>query len=85
MRPVQFQVNGANVPNQSTLDLVAGANVTLSVSGAHVTIASSGGGGSPPSGAENLVYATPNGSSGAASLRKLVVADLPNPIDVGVF
>lgn len=32
---------------------------------------------STPSGAANLVYATPNGSSGTASLRALVAADLP--------
>lgn len=30
-----------------------------------------------PSGAANLVYATPNGASGAASLRALVAADIP--------
>lgn len=35
------------------------------------------GGGSAPSGAANLVYATPNGSSGSASLRALVAADIP--------
>lgn len=37
-----------------------------------------------PSGAGNLVYATPNGSSGSPSLRSLVAADIPslsyNPI-----
>ncbi len=37
------------------------------------------------SGSANLVYATPNGSTGLASLRALVVADLPNPIDMGTF
>lgn len=35
-----------------------------------------------PSGAQNLVYATPNGSSGAATLRALVGADIP-PINLG--
>lgn len=35
-----------------------------------------------PSGAANLVYATPNGSSGAATLRALVGADVP-PINLG--
>jgi hypothetical protein len=30
-----------------------------------------------PSGAQNLVYATPNGSSGNAALRALVAADVP--------
>ena len=38
-----------------------------------------------PSGGANLVYATPNGSSGNASLRALVVADLPSPLDLGTF
>lgn len=34
-------------------------------------------------GAQNLVYATPNGSSGAATLRALVNADLPFTIGTG--
>jgi hypothetical protein len=34
--------------------------------------------GPAPSGAANLVIATPNGSSGTSSLRALVTADLPN-------
>ena len=34
--------------------------------------------GPAPSGAANLLYATPDGSSGAASLRALVVADIAN-------
>ncbi len=38
----------------------------------------------PITGAANLVLATPNGSSGAVSLRSLVVADIP-PLDVGTF
>ena len=33
----------------------------------------------------NLVVATPDGVAGATSLRKLVLADLPNPIDAGEF
>lgn len=33
--------------------------------------------GSVPTGAANLVYATPNGSTGAATLRSIVLADLP--------
>ncbi len=36
-----------------------------------------------PSGAANLVLATPNGSSGTASLRALVAADLPTTVQVG--
>lgn len=41
--------------------------------------------GSLPSGAANLVVATPNGSSGTASLRALVAADIPTltPASVG--
>lgn len=38
--------------------------------------------GTAPSGTTNLVYATPNGSTGAATLRALVVADLPAGITV---
>ena len=38
-----------------------------------------------PSGAQNLVYATPNGASGAASLRALVAADLPSNTNSGTF
>ena len=38
---------------------------------------SGGGGSSTPSGTQNQVYATPNGSSGNASLRALVAADVP--------
>lgn len=38
-----------------------------------------GGGSSTPTGSANLVEATPNGSSGSASLRALVVQDLPIP------
>lgn len=41
--------------------------------------------GPAPSGDPNLVYATPDGSSGTAALRLLVVHDLPNPIDGGTF
>lgn len=33
--------------------------------------------GSVPTGTANLVYATPNGSTGAATLRSIVLADLP--------
>lgn len=44
-----------------------------------------GGGGGKVSGAANLVYATPNGSSGAASLRALVAADIPNGTDAATF
>lgn len=32
----------------------------------------------PPSGAANLVYATPNGSAGVAALRALVAGDIPS-------
>lgn len=37
-----------------------------------------GGGGALPSGTQNQVLATPNGSSGIAALRALVAADIPN-------
>ena len=40
-------------------------------------IGATGPAGPSPSGAQNLVLATPNGSSGVAVLRALVVADLP--------
>jgi hypothetical protein len=42
------------------------------------------GGGSTPSGVENLVYATPNGSSGSAFLRALVSSDLPTSFSFGL-
>jgi hypothetical protein len=82
-----IRTNGVNNPNQSTLDLREGSNVTLTpgLQGVVTIAASGGGGGFPPSGAANLVLATPNGSSGVVSLRSLVVADLPNPIDIGTF
>jgi hypothetical protein len=41
--------------------------------------------GGSSSGDANLVLASPDGMAGATSLRKLVLADLPNPIDVGTF
>lgn len=76
-----LRVSGTNVPNQTVTNLVAGANITLTVDQEMVTIASAG----LPSGSANLVLATPNGSSGTASLRALVVADLPSPLDIGTF
>jgi hypothetical protein len=78
-----LRTNGVNNPNQYVLDVCAGSNVTLAVGVAgQVTIAASGG--VTPSGANNLVFATPDGSSGVASLRALVDADLP-PIDGGTY
>ena len=50
----------------------------LLFAGTGVGVIPVGGSGSTPSGAGNLVYATPNGSSGNASLRALVAADIPN-------
>ena len=46
-----------------------------------------GGTGSPTAltGSANLILATPNGSPGDASLRAMVVKDLPNPLDIGTF
>lgn len=44
-----------------------------------------GGGSGKPTGSENLVYATPNGSSGVASLRSLVPTDIPGGTDSSTF
>lgn len=74
--------NGSAVAQRASLNLIAGSNVTLTVadnSGSNrtdVTIAASGS--AAPSGAMNRVYATPDASSGSASLRALVVGDIPS-------
>jgi len=57
-----FRTNGVNNPNQSVLDLRAGANVTLQVSMGQVTIASSGGGG----GTASVAKVGASGTLGAA-------------------
>jgi hypothetical protein len=41
-------------------------------------------GGSTPSGAANLVLATPDGAPGTVALRKVVAADMSS-IDIGTF
>lgn len=51
-----------------------GSSITIT---GDVISAVGGGSGTPPSGAANEVYATPNGSSGSAALRSLVSTDLP--------
>lgn len=43
---------------------------------------SGGGGGALPSGTQNQVLATPNGSSGQAALRALVQSDMPSMLDL---
>lgn len=48
--------------------------------GASSPSSSTGGAVTPPSGAANQVYATPNGAAGSAGLRTLVAADLPGSV-----
>lgn len=55
---------GAIKPDGTTITVTAGGVI-------------SGGAATLPTGAANLVVATPNGTSGASSLRALVAADLP--------
>jgi len=79
--------SGAAAPTTLTTAYLANAPATASAIGAvkpdGTTITVSSGGvisaasAEPPSGPGNEVYATPNGSSGAAELRALVPADLP--------
>jgi len=63
-------VNGTNQPIFSAVNLGAAA----AVSG---TLAVANGGTGVTTGAANLMFATPSGSSGAPSLRALTAADLP--------
>jgi hypothetical protein len=66
---------GPAASRQAGVVLLDTATVTWATDGQGNVQATSTG--STPSGAANLVEATPNGSSGAAALRALVPADLP--------
>ena len=57
--------------SNSSLGIVKGDGTTTSVNGSGVISAI------PPNGAANLIVATPNGSSGTASPRAMVAADMP--------
>jgi hypothetical protein len=66
---------GPAASRQAGVVLEDSATVTWTTDGQGNVQATAAGG--APSGAANLVEATPNGSSGAATLRALVPADLP--------
>lgn len=67
---------GPSASRDNGVVLLDTATVTWGTDG-QGNIQATAAGGSAPTGAANLVYATPNGSSGSASLRALVTADLP--------
>jgi hypothetical protein len=60
---ILLQTNGTNNGSQTLLNLVAGANVTLTNSGGTVSIAASGGGGGGSPGSPNLSIQGNNGGS----------------------
>lgn len=74
--------NTATTISCASLNPVAGTTWTGSVGAGFymmLELLPIGLGPATPTGTANLVYATPNGSSGAASLRSLAGPDLPNP------
>jgi len=77
---VLIKVSGTPTSTQDTLNLVAGANVTLTPSGSNVTIASSGGGGGTTSiaqGARKRFFASSNGNNQWDSSPGNQIGDLP--------
>lgn len=74
--------SGISITVGTTTTLAPGSDATVTNVGSSVNPVldfgiPSGEPGTDPSGAANEVYATPDGSSGTATLRKLVLADLP--------
>jgi hypothetical protein len=69
--------NGGTIRPQVVQTLTPGQTLQYGPQGWSVACQTGGGSSSTPSGAANLVYASPNGSSGNASLRGLVPGDLP--------